>query len=169
MDVMKIPSQLFDSEKVFFKEIAERVVVEFVPAITITNIGIWMGSSCACFRAGAPEAKIVGVDVMGTYSVSQEVMDFINFERVIKRNSNYVDFDIPTHLLFIDGGHEYEVVKNDVRIYCSLVHVGGYTVFHDSRRPEVGPAIRETISEDPKWEDVSDRRVGTLQWFRRIG
>jgi hypothetical protein len=36
------------------------------------------------------------------------------------------------NLLYIDGGHSYEVIKSDLNNYCDLVNVGGFLVIDDS-------------------------------------
>lgn len=43
-------------------------------------------------------------------------------------------WDIPIHLLFIDGHHDYESVKNNTLKYENFVH--GVILFHDYDHPE---------------------------------
>lgn len=35
-------------------------------------------------------------------------------------------------ILFLDGGHSYEVIKSDLKNYCPKVKRGGYLVIDDS-------------------------------------
>lgn len=165
-DIFAVDGQLFNSERHYLKSAAHRVS-ELFPNPTIVNIGIWKGASCHCMRLGAPNAKLIGIDVMGVYSVEREVQDFLKLQ-VIKRNSNYVTLSEPINLLFIDGGHEFEVVLNDIRIYTHHVVPGGWVIFHDSRRDEVMRAIEWTMIGNVGWEEViAEPRVGSLQVFQR--
>lgn len=179
-DVMSVPGQLFDSERHFLKHLAIHVSDTFVDP-TIVNIGIWMGASCYCMRMGAPEARLVGIDVMGTYPIEAMHPDLLGHlqMQVIKRNSNFVSWSEPIHLIFIDGGHEFEVVDGDITKFCPYVVSGGYVVFHDSRRDEVKEAIDfrfrdKAVFEDwskGDWEELTrsgDKQVGSLAWFRRV-
>ena len=173
-DVMLVPGQLHNSERYFLRDIAELADRDHGGNITIVNIGIWRGASCHCLRVGAPNARLVGIDVMGLYPIevdhihdeSQFLVDFLRMD-VIKRNSNYVKWGDPIHLLFIDGGHEYDVVKKDIQNFCSNVVIAGYVVFHDSRRDEVRQAIERYIRKTGKWLELT-KQVGTLAWFRRL-
>jgi hypothetical protein len=53
-------------------------------------------------------------------------------------------------VLFIDGDHSYNGVKNDFNLYSPLVKNGGYIVFDDYNdhvsSPEVKPAVNEIVS-----------------------
>lgn len=169
--VTEIPSQLFPCEHIFLRDFAKRVSGEFDNP-TILNVGVWRGASCYVMKVGAPKSRLVAVDVMGVYSVDTPgLLEYLNME-IIKRNSNYVDWKDSIHLLFIDGGHEYDVVCQDICIYCKHIVPGGYVIFHDSKRDEVVDAINDLLRSPSwfttamKWEELKDV-VATLAVFRR--
>lgn len=47
--------------------------------------------------------------------------------------------------LFIDGGHEYEFVKQDYELFAPLVAEGGFIAFHDTPWPGVDQFITEVL------------------------
>lgn len=106
-------------------------VAEVFDAPLLVNIGVWKGASMHCLRAGAPDATLVGIDVnthktQGVESLRAEL---------IRRDSRHMgSWSRPIHLLFIDGGHAYEVVRSDIRTFGKHVVVGGITAFHDYNR-----------------------------------
>jgi len=165
-DVDLVPGQIWPKERIFFRDVAAEVTKKFPhEQITIVNIGIWRGASMHCFRIGAPEAKLVGIDVMGAHSfVTPGLTDFLNAE-IIKRNSNFVAWSDPIHLLFVDGGHEFETVLGDIMLYCPYVVSGGVAVFHDTGESEVRGAL-SLIQETGDWSKES-AEVGMLRKYRR--
>jgi predicted O-methyltransferase YrrM len=44
----------------------------------------------------------------------------------------------PIDVLFIDGDHRYDAVKQDFEDWLPLVTPGGFIIFHDSCQPEGG-------------------------------
>jgi cephalosporin hydroxylase len=50
-------------------------------------------------------------------------------------------------ILFIDGDHSYQAVKNDTLNYLPIVRSGGYVIFHDT---EHMPDIKNWIKEIEK-------------------
>ena len=68
-------------------------------------------------------------------------------ESTLVRLKSFInDIDV----LFIDGDHSYNGVKNDFNIYSPLVKNGGYVVFDDYNdhvsSPEVKSAVNEIVS-----------------------
>lgn len=147
-----VPDQLHGNERVLLRDFAEMVQKKFrVPRIL--NIGVLFGGSCHCLRVGAPDAELIGIDVLGNRFVSKPpgLRDFLNMT-FIHRNSNYVELDGPFHLVFVDGGHEYEVVAEDTRRFVSKIVVGGYALYHDAGYPGIGRARREELPKCGEWE-----------------
>lgn len=170
-DILSVPGQLFESERWFFKQAAEEIATRFASP-TIVNIGIWLGASCYCFRAGAPGARLVGIDVMGTYAIElahPNLLKHLNME-VVKRNSNFVEWNDRIHLLFIDGGHELDVVWGDYVRYGTCVVQGGCMIFHDSGRPEVVDVVNRIRKKVGLWEEFNRgaEKIGSLAAFRRL-
>ena len=74
----------------------------------------------------------------------------------------------PFDLVYIDGDHEYEGVKNDLRIADEYVCPGGYLLAHDYARdslPGVSKAIDEWM-DTRRWEMVGHQY--TMGAWRRI-
>lgn len=174
-DVRSIGEQFLKSECVFLHDIAEKVTDEFPDEqITIVNIGILLGASCHCFRLGASEAKLLAIDINGTRWMNKELIERLDMV-VHAGNSNYLKivkgaFKGPYHLVFIDGGHEVEVVTLDILKYCPEVVVGGYVLFHDSGY--LGPflAIKRVLPKTGKWECLTtkENHAGTMKLFRKV-
>ena len=62
------------------------------------------------------------------------------------------------NMLFIDGNHEYEVVKKDYELWESLIVKGGAIVLHDVGAKHVdGPlrVMKECIQNNPQWCNIS--------------
>ncbi len=47
---------------------------------------------------------------------------------IIEKAASYAPYDI----MYIDGGHDYDVVKSDLQHYPTMVKLGGYLVIDDS-------------------------------------
>ncbi|MDE2038175.1 MAG: class I SAM-dependent methyltransferase [Patescibacteria group bacterium] len=96
---------------------------------------------------------------MNQYSLSDYIM-ILPFESRIAR-SKFSGSKID--LLFIDGNHEYDSVKNDFDLWSPLIPSGGYIVFHDVGAVHVdGPkrVFEEVISDKSKWKNP--RVVGEM-------
>lgn len=53
----------------------------------------------------------------------------------------------PIDLLWIDGDHRYETVKEDYNLFAKHVNPGGYLIFHDSDMEGVSRCISELDKE----------------------
>lgn len=64
-------------------------------------------------------------------------------------------FDQPVELLFIDGDHRYEIVRQDFDLWFPRLLEGGYLLMHDTIRWE-GPrrVARESIYRSRSFRDV---------------
>lgn len=77
--------------------------------------------------------------------------DFSNLI-VIKSDSVLAgkEFNKPISLLFVDGGHNYEQVRDDIIAWKDKVVSGGYLIFHDhypNGRYDAYPGVRKAVSE----------------------
>jgi predicted O-methyltransferase YrrM len=71
--------------------------------------------------------------------------DAISYYRVMKENKSYAD------LIFVDGGHFYESVSVDIKLYWELVKPGGIMLGDDycpKAWPDVVQAVHEFFPED---------------------
>lgn len=64
--------------------------------------------------------------------------------------------NVKARLLFIDGGHDYDTVSNDLRLYAPLVVIGGCLVFHDyNREYDVNFAVDEYIVNSGNYSNIT--------------
>jgi len=92
-----------------------------------------------------------------------------DFVEIIKDTSMNVvqKWNKPVGLIFIDGSHEYDDVRNDLRYWMKFVPKGGVICIHDSLKWEGPKAVcEEFLIGNPKF---SIFRVGSmLVAFRKI-
>lgn len=111
------------------------------------EIGVFRGQTLALMRMLKPKAKIVGITPLDSTDGHWEsdyladikkLHDDFKLEqpRIIKglstdpkviEQAGKDSYDI----IYIDGGHTYEVAKSDVYTYSSMVKVGGYLIVDD--------------------------------------
>lgn len=71
-----------------------------------------------------------------------------NCENVTQLIGNSLEFDFSPHydkfdLVYLDGGHTYDIVKNDFEISNKLIKQGGWIIVDDMGWPEVKKAMIE--------------------------
>jgi len=164
---------LLSGERKWLKNAASRAAKQFKSPV-IVNIGVFQYASMYCLRAGAPEARLVGVDVTkGSVKVHPELQAEFTWgdSRVV-----HTVFKAPIHLLFIDGDHRYATVKADIANWVSKIVPGGVVAFHDYaplRKHLVKhklQGIRRAVNEwaaKAKWKRLP--AVGSLAAFQRPG
>ena len=120
---------LHPAERGWLKDAAANAAKRFGQP-TIVNIGVLWYASMYCLRAGAPDARLVGVDIKKdpTVEIHPELQaEFIwGDSRVC-----HAAFKTPIHLLFIDGDHSYATVRADIANWTPKVVPGGIVAFHD--------------------------------------
>ncbi len=151
---------------------AREVRYQTVP--TIVNIGVEYGASLACLRAGARHAVIYGIDI----DISKAVSNY--HCRLIQTDSRLFWMkwpEIEIDLLFVDGDHTYEGVRDDT-MWTTCVRTSGYVIFHDCYDyddpsivhklvPGVNKAVTEWFSRNNEsW--VERDSIGTMRIFRKI-
>jgi predicted O-methyltransferase YrrM len=88
---------------------------------------------------------------------SVKILPYLSSEARKKFEGNKID------LLFIDGNHDYESVKEDYLLWSDLIVSGGALVLHDVGAKHVdGPrrVMEEFIKGNPQWRDI--RIVGEM-------
>lgn len=145
----------------------------------LLNIGIFKGASLHCLRAGAPDAMLVGIDKS---TGKLQGRNMLRAELIRNDTRKMESWDRPIHLLFVDGGHWYELVRSDIKNFGQHVVVGGIMAFHDyarsdnyleerrQRRPKRAPlgvrrAVDELCTESRGWEFLAI--VDSIKAFRR--
>lgn len=175
--LMTIPGLISPDERELVRDTCELVADVFGPDVVLVNIGIYMGASCGCMRTGAPEAYLYGLDINGWERVDCD-RDILNMVLIQGDSTKtHVNFADPVHVFFVDGGHTYKIVKEDIRNWV-LPHlvVGGYVLFHDAyfkkgsqfynSHKGIERIVNEIMVPDPQWEE--QERVDSTRWFKRI-
>lgn len=104
---------------------------------TILEIGVDRGGSMNLWLHFAPSARYIGVDNAMQYVMERNKGERREFIEADSRDSKTLD-KVKTKLngskvdfLFIDGGHEEEIVRSDFAMYSPLVRKGGLIALHD--------------------------------------
>lgn len=152
----------------------------------VVEIGSWKGRSTVCLAAGAREGvKIYAIDPHSGSSEHKQQMGLVNtldeFKNNIKKAG--VDREViplvqtseqaarewkgPIDLLFIDGAHEYELVKQDFELWSPFLNEGGTIAFHDSV-DWLGPKrlVRDEIFLKPQYAEVGV--VGSITYAKKV-
>jgi predicted O-methyltransferase YrrM len=122
-----------------------------IPQCRYFEIGTWRGESVAnvarvaneCFTLNLSDAEMAEMGLSDEY-ISQHRYFSKNLPNVIHLQGNTKTFDFDGlnrkfDLIFIDGDHHFEMVKNDTeKVFKYLVHEKTIIVWHDyARNPEM--------------------------------
>ena len=117
------------------------------PNFNFLEIGVFRGQTLALIQMLQPKAKIYGVTpldstdghwesnyeadiklIHDTFNLKQpNIIKGLSTEPEIITEANQRQYDI----VYIDGGHSYDVVKQDIKNYTPMVKQGGYLVIDD--------------------------------------
>jgi hypothetical protein len=85
--------------------------------------------------------------------------------------AKFINPNLPVRILYIDGDHGYECVKNDILLYSNMVVSGGFIVFHDYHADLLDEGVyrasEELIRHSPDWEDFQVMPSMMLAYARR--
>ena len=145
-----VPGWLTEEEAEALYDLAKRCTGKGV----IVEIGSWKGKSTICLGRGSREGAgvpIYAVDPhadyrFGEFKENVERAGIADLVRPIASLSQPAadDFHEPIELLFIDGSHEEELVREDFEKWVPEVGEGGWVAMHDTTWTE-GP--RRVASE----------------------
>lgn len=148
-------------------------IVEAEKPKRVLEIGTARGGSLYLFcRVVDPTAKVVSLDLPGgsfglgyatwrvplynSFAASKQNLNLIrgdSHQEKMKDEVKQIFGDEKIDLLFIDGDHRYEGVKQDFEMYGSLVKKGGLIGFHD-----IVPGPEELSGGVPKfWNELKKK------------
>lgn len=151
-------------------------VFEGAPIRNLLEIGTCGGGSFFCFcRLAEPDGIVISVDLPGGFfgggAAKWRIRLFECFARnkqklhllrlnshdngTLKRTTSLLSGQ-QLDLLFIDGDHTFEGVKQDFEMYSPLVKPGGYVGFHD------------TLNDSPEGTNVFGVKIGVGRYWRGI-
>lgn len=111
------------------------------------EIGVDKGKSLA-FARKYFKGDVFGIDIVDNSLMHVEGANFI------LSDSNDVSWTLPIKVLFIDGDHSYEQVKNDYEKYSPFVVKDGWIFFHDADSGGVLTFLEE---------------LGGAKWYKKPG
>ena len=123
---------------------------------SILEIGVRWGASTSAFLLGLEEHKgnLFSIDIEpGCWNLfaghPQWTFLAANSHKPDEMISSFIDIETKHpgfSILFIDGDHEYEGVKQDLEMYVPLVKPGGKILMHDVCEPTL-PGVRRAMDE----------------------
>jgi len=152
------------------------------------EIGSWKGRSTICLGKGAKETKGARICAIDPHTGSREHQRKFGrldtFEEFIRNIENaglkdYIspirktseeaakDFHKPIGFLFIDGAHEFRLVRLDIKLWFNEIVNGGIIAFHDSwgwRGPNLATALMLLVSRRIK----NPRLVDTITYCQKV-
>lgn len=165
---------LLIDERRWLKDTAGKIQAKFGKP-TIVNIGVFRCASMYCLRAGAPKAKLIGVDIK---PCDVKIDPGLKAHFIIADSARCHDrVKPPVHLLLIDGDHHYRAVRADLVGWTPKIPPGGIVACHDyaplpkhlAKLPEL-EGVRRAVNEwaeRAKWERIL--APDSLAAFRRPG
>lgn len=142
-----IESKIFGFGERSFLWMWKLIVDTLPPDFSFLEIGVFRGQILGLIRMLAPEASIVGITPLtseGGHWESDYAADITLLHDTFKLEQPKIIKGLSTapeviseaskhqyDIIYVDGGHSYEVAKSDVFMYSSFVKVGGYLVIDD--------------------------------------
>jgi len=166
---------LTDSEREYLHKLAQE-------SATIINVGIEYGASIHCFAEGNLHAKIVAIDLIGNEKFvgnpknsvaiieeqACEIEELLMQNDIVfvKANSNTIDLALEADLIFIDGGHDYKCVQNDIAKFAPWAT--NYLLFHDYSNAKIHEGVKKALDEWHPQCFVKIAQVDTIAAYKRI-
>ena len=117
---------------------------------TIVNIGAERGTSTLAMLEECPNATIYSVDIGECEAefihLRKAGLDETHVIRVLGESQKIDPTPYaPIDMIFIDGDHRYEPVKQDIAVWTPFVRKGGIVAFHDYIPEPIPPHIRGRV------------------------
>ena len=140
----------------------------------IVEIGSWKGKSTIWLAKGSEAGENIPVFSIdhhnGSFDEEEKTSTFDTFMKNIenaeiknivnpiikKSHEASIDFKKPINLIFIDGGHDYQTVKQDFDDWYNKLNNGGVMVFHDSTtRKGVWKIVSKELHKSKNFKNVN--------------
>jgi predicted O-methyltransferase YrrM len=159
--IADIPGWLTDEEGEALYELARCCEGRGV----IVEIGSWKGKSTICLGRGSRAGKGVRIYAIdphadyrfGDFKANVERAGVSDLVTPIASLSQAAadDFDQPIELLFVDGSHEEDLVREDFHKWVPKVVDGGWVAFHDTTwTPGPRRVVGELVYRSRSFADV---------------
>jgi MMP 1-O-methyltransferase len=159
--IKDVPGWLSDEEGEALYELARACTGRGV----IVEIGSWKGKSTICLGLGSRAGSAVPIFAIdphadyrhGEFKDNIERAGIADLVRPLKGLSQLVvdGFDQPIELLFVDGSHEEDDVREDFEKWVPKVVEGGVVAFHDTTwHRGVRRVVAEKIYGSREFKDV---------------
>jgi predicted O-methyltransferase YrrM len=154
----------------------------------IVEIGSWKGKSTIWLASGSKKGKNARVYAIDPHIGSPEhqkmfgkVWTFEEFKKNIKRagvddiivpmvkksEDAAKNFSKPVGLAFIDGDHEYDMVKLDYDLWFPKLVEGGVMAFHDTiLRPGPAKIVEEKLCKSSRFKDIGF--IGSITYGTKV-
>jgi predicted O-methyltransferase YrrM len=98
---------------------------------TLLEVGRKHGGSTVLMANALRDGHLYSIDIVMHECVNAYVSDYDYKITFLTDDSKKIEWDAPIDLVFIDGDHSYQGVKNDIKKFTPYVEKGGYAIFHD--------------------------------------
>ena len=136
--IASVPGWLTDEEAEALYDLARACTGKGV----IVEIGSWKGKSTICLASGSRAGngvRVYAIDPHASYRFGEfkanveraGVADLVT-PIASRSQEKAASFHEPIELLFVDGAHEYELVKADLELWLPKLVEGGTLAMHDT-------------------------------------
>jgi len=169
----KVDGWLTYHEGLFLFNSAKKIQAEGV----IVEVGSWKGRSTICLAKGSKagnKAEIFAIDphIDGTFDEFWRNIENANVDDLVTpviatSEEATKGWNTPIDFIFVDGSHEYELVKRDFELWFPHIKEGGIMAFHDAVG-WAGPSrlVDEKIVSSENFKDVSF--VDSILYARKV-
>jgi len=153
-----------------------QLIVDLAQPNLIVEIGTGRGDSTLAFAEGLAmtgRGHIITMDIDECREAKRVIKeayvnDFVTFLTI---DSLKVNIESDIDILFVDGLHNYNQVKAEIKKYSPFIGTGGMIIFHDSYNPAhkgVMKAIQEFVKNKyDKWNMIDYYHCNGLTILRR--